>query len=391
MLERKLFMKRIVFVLSLAVMSVAAVESPVKTFNELGYGTISGRIQSLSMYRDYEGVGDGLNSTLGVLLNYTSPEFIGFDFGLGYNYAEELYDNNNSSMLLNDEIHVLNEAWLRYRISENTRVLAGRKINNGEVFRADDFRQKARAIEAAQLEINEIEGLSLIFGHAIRMSNWIQVGDRGEFNDFGDVFGAEDDTDGITWGEAVFTRVDGLEIALFNAYAYDVANLIGMRTKLDVAESTTLLGYYRHESSVGDSTEDDSDAVGISLEQKVGPVTLTPGYFGVRGNRLRFQEATTGINHPLGSSMMIYAGQFAEDSDTLFFKAVTKVNTTVLYALYNYTWNSDLPYDGQELNLVIKQPIGDQVVIALKSGLGYRSGPADTFASDTRLFATYLF
>jgi hypothetical protein len=374
-------MKKIVFVLVVVTLSAAAVESPVKTFNEFGYGTVSGRIQSLSMYRDFEGVGNGFNSTLGVLLEYTSPEFGGFDFGLGYNYAGELYDHNKSSMLLNEEIHVLNEAWLRYGIFENTKIKVGRMINNGEVFRKDDYRQKARSIEAVQLEIKEIEGLALTLGHAIRMSNWIQDGDRNDFNDFGDVFGAQDDTDGITWGEAVFTRVDNLEIAIFNAYAYDVANLIGTRVKLDVTETTSLLGYYRHESDVG----------GLSVEQKVGPVTLSPGYFGVRGDNLRFQEATTGINHPLGVSMMLYSGQFAADSDTLFLKAVTKVKATTLYALYNYTWHSDLPYDGQELNLVVKQPIGDQVTIAVKSGLGYRDGPDNTFASDTRLFATYNF
>ena len=50
-----------------------------------------------------------------------------------------------------------------------------------------------------------------------------------------------------------------------------------------------------------------------------------------------------------------------------------------------------LPYDGPEVNVVIKQPIGDSVTVALKSGLGYRDDPADTFASDTRLFATYEF
>jgi hypothetical protein len=384
-------MKKMLCVSVLAAMSVAAAESPAKPFNELGYGTVSGRIQSLTMYRDYDDVGDGFNSTVGVLLNYTSPELAGFDFGLGYNYAGEIYDYNKSSMLANDEIHVLNEAWLRYLFTPETSLVAGRKIINGEVFRADDYRQKARSVEAVQLEMKEIEGLSVTLGHAIRMSNWLQTGDRADFNDFGDVFGAQDDTDGVTWGEAVFSRVEGLEIALFNAYAYDVANLIGTRAKLSVTETTSLLGYYRHESDVGDSTGSDSDAVGVAVEQKAGPVTLEPGYFGVRGDNLRFQETTTGINHPLGSLMMIYSGQFAGDSDTLYFKATTKIRTTSLYALYNYTWNSSLPYDGQELNLVIKQPITDQVTVALKSGLGYRSGPADTFASDTRLFVTYGF
>lgn len=384
-------MKKLVLVFSVVGLNFVVAETPLKPVNDLGYGTVSGRIQSLTMYRDYEGVGQGFNSTLGVLLEYISPEIYGFDFGLGYNYAGELYDDYNSRMLVNDEIHVLNEAWLRYRLLEKTTIKAGRMVNNGEVFRADDFRQKARGIEAVQLETKEIEDLKLTLGHAIRMSNWIQVDDRGEYNDFGDVFGAQDDTDGITWGEAVYSGIDNLEIALFNAYAYDVANLAGTRLKVDVTENTSLLGYYRHESDVGESTGSDADALGVSVQQKVGPVTLEPGYFGIRGNNLRFQETTTGINHPLGALMMIYSGQFAEDSDTLFFKAVTKVKTTVLYALYNYTWNDELPYDAQELNLVIKQPISDELSVALKSGVGYREEPADTFASDTRLFVTYNF
>ena len=323
-------MRNFVLVLAGVALNAAAIENPVDTFNELGYGKISGRIQSLSMYRDYEGVGEGFNSSLGVVLNYTSPEYAGFDFGLGYNYAGELYDHKRDSMLLNDEIHVLNEAWLRYRFLEKTSLTVGRKIVNGEVFRADDYRQKARAVETAMLETEEIEGLKVTVGHAIRMSNWIQSGDRAEFNDFGDVFGAGEDTDGVTWGEAVFTKVENLEIAVFDAYAYDVANLIGARAKVDVTETTSLLGLYRHESDAGDSSEGDADAMGLSVQQKLGPVTLEPGYFGVRGDNLRFQEATTGINHPLGVSMMLYSGMFADDSDTLFLKAVTKIHTTVL-------------------------------------------------------------
>lgn len=384
-------MKKMVCVLAVAACGALAGESPLKPINDLGYGTFSGRIQSLSMYRDYEGVGDGLNSTLGVLLNYTSPEFAGFDFGLGCNLVGELYGNNDTDLLVNDSLYVLNEAWLRYRILEKTKLTLGRKITNGEVFREDDYRQKARSIEAIQLEVKELDGFSLTLGHALRMSNWIQVGDRGDFNNFGDVFGAKDDTAGVTWGEVVFSKVKGLEIALFDAYAYDVANLIGLRGKVDVTETTSLLGYYRHENDTGEFPARDSDTVAFSVEQKVGPVTLTPGYFGVRGDTLCFQETTTGINHPLGVLMMIYASPFAGDSDTLFLKAGAKIHTTVLYALYHYTWNDNLPYNGQELNLVIKQPIYDQVTIALKAGMGYRSGPADTFASDARLFITYLF
>ncbi len=371
---------------------------PIQKFNEKDYGTISGRIQMLSMYRDIEGSMTGANTTMGLVLSYLSPEFAGFDFGLTYNGAVEFWKNNDSGLMANDDINVLNEAWLRYRITSNTTVTAGRKINNGEVFRADDFRQKARSIEAVQLNINEVENLKLTLGHAIRMSNWIDAGDRWDFNDFGDVpgFGSGDNTDGITWVEAVYTGFQGLEIALFDAYAYDVANLIGARVEWDVATNRTLIGYVRHENDVGNAASFSADAFGLSLRQKIGSVTLEPGYFTVRGGDLRFQETTTGINHPLGASMMIYASQFSGGSDTVYLKATTTIESTgtKLYGLYNYTWHDKLAYDAQELNVVVKQPICDRLSVCLKAGVGYRDGKGatdDTFASDTRLFITYNF
>ena len=388
-------MKKILFILAAAALSSVAAQSPVKAFNDLGYGTVSGRVRSLTMYRDYadDGKGDGANSSLGLVIGYLSPEFAGFDFGVTYNVAGELFDNNNTGLLLNEDINVLNEAWLRYRVTTNTTITAGRKINNGEVFRADDFRQKARSLEAVQLEINEVENLKLSVGHAFRLSNWLQTGDRADFNDFGDVFGAGEDTDGVTWGEAVYTGIQGLELALFDAYAYDVANLIGTRVKWTVATNRALLGYYRHESDVGDAVSGDSDAFGVSLQQKVGKVTVEPGYFGVRGDDLHFQEATTGFNHALGATMMLYASQFAGDSDTVYLKATTKVGSTKLYALYNYTWHDNLPYDGQELNVIASHAVCENLAVAVKLGAGHREfdNGDSTTATDARLFVTYNF
>ncbi len=362
-------------------------------------GTISGRVQSLSMYRDYadNGLGNGANSTLGLVIGYLSPEFAGFDFGLTYNYAGEWFDNNHSELMVNDDINVLNEAWVRYSLQAigltNTTLTAGRKINNGEVFRADDFRQKARSIEAVQIETEDIPNWRLAIGHAIRMSSWIQAGDRADFNDFGDVFGADDDTDGITWGEIVYSGFQGSEIAVFDALAYDVAYLIGTRAKWSVTTNMALVGYYRHETDVGDAASFSADAFGLSLQQEVCGMTLEPGYFAVHGGDLRFQETTTGINHPLGSSMMIYSTQFAGGSDTLYLKATGSVGETKLYALYNYTWHNKLAYDGQEINFVVKQPICDKISVALKIGAGHRSvdGGKNTTATDARLFVTYNF
>jgi hypothetical protein len=382
-------------------LSASRAESIAKPFNDLGYGTLSGRVQSLSMYRDFEvgGKGNGINSSLGVVLGYTSPEIAGFDAGLAYNYAFQLAKHDNWWILANDDINLLNEGWVRYNFGAvgftNTTVLAGRTIVHGEVFRKDDFRQKSRSIEAVQLDSKDIEHTQFTIGHAIRLINWIQAGDREDFNDFGDVFGAGDDTDGVTWGEVVNKSVQGLEVALYDAYAYDVANLIGTRIKCAITEYTALLGYYRHESDVGDALTRNSDAYGLSLVQTIGShLTVEPGVFSVHGGNLRFQETTTGINHPLGASMEICSRQFDGGADTAYLKATAKIDKTTLYMLYNYTTHSQNTFDGQELNMVAKQAISDSLSVAVKFGVGHRrgdTGQSNTTDSDARLFVTYTF
>lgn len=393
-------------VLSLMVLTVmtatlVSAESVLKPINDKGYGTISGRIRSLTMYRDFDGVGNGANSTLGGILGYTSPSWAGLDLGLAYNYAGEIYENNNSAMLANDDINLLNEGWLRYTFGATeeepgSSVLAGRKINHGEVFRKDDFRQKARSIEAFQVDSSALSNTRLSAGHAIEMSNWVDAGDRWDFNDFGDVFGVEYETDGVTWGEGIFTGFEDWEVALFDAYAWDVANLLGTRIQWSATDESVLLGYYRHESDVGDSVGHKADVYGLALQQTAGPVIIEPGYFGVRGDNLHFQETTTGINHPLGASMIICSGQFNGDADTAYLKATTKVGTTSLYGLYNYTWHDHTrtPFDGQELNVVVVQPVVDNFTVAVKLGAGRhdeKMGAEDTNSADARLFLTYTF
>ena len=392
-------MKKTIVLLSFALASsTVSAESIMKPFNDKGYGTISGRIQSLSMYRDYDDVGNGANSSLALQFGYTSPEISGVDAGLVYINAGEIYTNNNSGILANDDFNVFNEGWLRYNFGaldlSSTSLVVGRKVRNSEVFRADDFRQKARSIEAVQFETGDIPDTRLIVGHAHKLSNWIITRDLWEFNEFDEVFGTDHDSDGVTWAEGTFSHLQGLEVALFDAYAWDVTNLIGTRVKWDITGDSALVGYYRHENDVGKADTRNSDVFGLSLQQKVGAVSVEPGVFSVHGSSLRFQEATTGINHPLGSSMMIYAQQFNGGARTAYLKAVTKVRKTVLYALYNYTWHDNQRFDGQELNIVVKQPIMDNFSLAFKGGVGYRdwdNGNSNTTATDARLFATYTF
>jgi hypothetical protein len=383
---------------ALVTASAAPEDSLFKPLNDKGWGTFSGRIQNLSMYRDIELRGTyGYNSTLGAVLEYTSPEFGGFDLGLAYDYAFTVFEDSDTSLLANDDINILNEAWLRYRFDalglEGTQAVVGRQVINSEVFRADDYRQKARSVEAFQFTTKAIPDTTLTLGHAIRLSSWIDAGNRWEFNDFGDVFGTGYDTDGLTWAEAVYTGFDGWEITVFDSYAWDVANLIGTRIQYEFCDEAKLVGYYRHENDVGRAPSRQSDAWGLSYIQKVGNFTLEPGFFSVHGANLRFQELTTGINHPLGASMIICSCQFDGGARTAYLKATTKVGKMTLYGLYNYTWHDKNRFDGQELNIVAKYPVTDCFTVCFKGGVGYRDwqGRDDTTSVDGRLFLTYTF
>jgi hypothetical protein len=394
--------KKILFILIAATLSCAAsTNSLLKPVNDLGYGTWAARVQALSMYRDYE-PGNAYATTLGLRLGYTTPELAGFSAGAVWDYVEAVdatdQSDNGKTLISNGRVNLLTEAWIQYRLESlgltNTVIKAGRQVVNGEVFRADEFRQKPRSLEAVTLTTKDIPHTALTVGHAWRLSNWIDDAEKWKFNDISEVLGAKYDTRGVTWAEGVYTGITNLELAVYDAYAHEIANIAGGRAKYKLTDTTAVNGYYRHESDVGKGADRRSDMASVSVEQKVGGVTLEPGYFGVYGDDLLFQETTTGINHPLGSLMMIYTGQFAGDSDTAYLKATTKVGKTKLYALYTYTWNDLLLYDGQELNGVVTQPICDRLSIALKVGAGYRdydNGTENTFATDTRLFVTYNF
>lgn len=406
--------RRIPFMLAAAALSCAAADSPIEQFNTLGYGTLSGHLQTLSMYRDFDNGANAHSTTLGIRLDYRSNEKEGWGFGASYIGAGVLnsmdYETSadpGGTLVGNGRVNVLNEAFVSYNMEgfglSNTVAAAGRKVNNGEVFRSDAFRQKPRSIEAAALTTKDIPHTVLIAGHAWRLSNWIDAGDRWQFNNFGDVFSPTYDTDGVTWGEALYTGIEHLEVAAFDAVAWDVVNLIGARVKWNFTEKTALLACCRNETDIGRNDGHGANAFGLAVAQDVGGVSLEGGYFGVSGDSLEFQETSTGINHPLGLSMMIFSRQFSGGADTFYAKAVTRLEKTktALYGLYNYTQHdtgkAGAPQRyGQELNVMASQPIPkfDSLTAALKVGVGYYdgiNGTDDTFGTDTRLLVTYNF
>jgi hypothetical protein len=328
----------------------------------------------------------------------------GSTVGAGYNGAGVLdsldYGDVNKPgefLVSNGRISVLNEGYVNYNFDAlgltNTSATVGRRINNAEIFRADDIRQKSRAITAIQAESKDVEGWRFAGGHSFEQSGILDTGDRWKFRDYGKVFGKTYDTDGVTWGETSFKGIENLEIAVFDAVAWDVANMIGTRAQYDINEKTSILGYYRNEFDIGKATDHGSDMVGLSVVQKVGTVRLEGGYFGVYGDGLEFNQLTTGFNHALGMSLMIYGGQYAGGADTLYIKATTRLKETktILYTLCNYTMLNKGPVDNaMEADFIVKQPVGKNLTVTGKAGIGYHDGP-DTLATDVRLFLTYAF
>ncbi len=405
-------MKKKYFVLGASIVlasvaSMASADSIMKPFNDKGYGTISGRIRSVTMARDYDNVGNASNSTIGGIIGYTTPVLAGFDAGVAYNYAGEIYDNNRTAMLWNDEINILNEAWARYNFkalgAPGTTLAGGYKIKNGQVFRKDDIRQKSRSLLSVLAESKDIDNLRFTVGHAFKASGVLQGDtageDRSEFNDFGKIFSTFDyahptketfdDTDGVTWIEGELTGIGNLEVTLFDAYAWDVVNMIGTRITYNITPETAILAYGRYESDTGDMDSFEGSAFGASVVQKVASVRLEAGYFGVYDDGLKFNQFTTGFNHALGSSLMVYAGQWNAGSDSYYFKATTKIaaSGTILYTLFNY---NDADKDAYEWDLIAKQPVVDNLMAVVKFGMG-RKVQDDLSGTDIRFFLDYNF
>lgn len=402
--------KKIMIISVSATLSCSAADSLLKPVNDAGFGTVSTRVQALSMYRDFEGVnpGNAYSTTLGLRLGYTTTELLGLTYGMVWDYVEPVDSSKDSdngiTLLSNGRVNEMTEAWLKYNFGlinlSNTVVKAGRQVVNDEVFRADEVRHKPRSLEAVTLTTKDIPGTTVTVGHAWRLSNWQDNKTGWKFNNInapGITNTADRATRGISWVETVNTSVTNLEVAVYDAYAHDIANIVGGRVKYSILDGTAVQAYCRNENETGNGAKHNTDMFGVSLLQKVGGVMLEPGFFSVHGDTLVFEETTTGINHPLGSSMMIYSQMFNGGADTCFMKATAKIGKTSLYALYNYTTQSKenkdkLIYDGQELNVVIKQSITDRFSVAVKVGAGYRdvtNGKDDTTASDARLFVTW--
>ena len=309
------------------------------------------------------GVGSGTNTAVGLQLCFDGPELGPLSGGLVFDAVEEIHRNGQSTINLNDDVHILTEAWIDADITENWKLRLGRQASHGEVFREDVYRHKSRSLEALVLGYDDGEGLSVSAGHAIRLSNWLQFRNFAEFNDFGAVFGDPLlETDGLTWLEGTHSGWEDWEVAMFGACA---------RFRWQWGNEAGLSGFYRHEKGDWNSLGN-SEAFGLAVDGQIGSVDLELGTFSVRGRPLLFQTPTTGLNHPLGALMLICESPFDGGADTAYLKAMCRLESTKFYGLYAFTRHRDLPFEGHEINLVISHDLNEQWNISLKLGYGLR-------------------
>lgn len=346
------------------------------------------------MHRDYADVnaGTGSNTAVGLQLSYDSPQLGWLSAGLTGDLVGEIHRNGDAQINLNDDVQLLTEAWLRASLSEQWHLTAGRQAVNGEVLREDVFRHKSRAVEGLLLEFKDDQGLSFAAGHALRMSNWLQFREMSEFNPFDQVFKSDADSPGMTWAETSYAGLKDWQFTAFGCQVHEIAELYGVRTRWQMTTETAWSAFYRHEEA-NNRTTDVADAFGFAWQQKLGPVDMELGSFSVRGHKLLFDALTTGINHPLGSLMLICESPYDKDADTGYLRLNCPLGSTLLYALYAYTAHDTLPFNGHELNLVVNQQLTKEWSVAVKFGYGLRQPEAGNSKhfTDSRLVVNYQF
>jgi hypothetical protein len=411
-------MKKIITsaLLLLALFFIAHGEQELK-LGEVLLGNLSGHAQVLSMHRNYEGKGNGASTTLGGVLNFESVSKYNLSLGLSYVHVEVLGHSGGrygsrqgENLLYNGKVNLFNETYLNYVCPKSSSSLKiGRQVVNGEIFRANPFRQKKRSLEAAVINLRNFELFNFTLGHAQRISNvwdhrdhpWLtwkfkdvsfgSLGKRGVNFNY--------DTNGFHWLEGVFNN-NQHEFAFYYGRSSEIADTRGLRSQLNLGKDFSLLGYFRSEESI-DNLEIDApyDAMmyGISLAKKYGLYSLETGFLGVSGDGLLFEELNTGIKHSLGSSLMIYPGTFNGGAKNAYLKLVIKKpNQRLYYFLYNHTWHSKTKSTidtAQEIDFVFKHPWNTQFSFNLKGGYGLRkmmSGQS-TDAIDLRFFLKHTF
>ncbi|MGR3179347.1 MAG: hypothetical protein ACUZ8E_14965 [Candidatus Anammoxibacter sp.] len=402
---------------------------------EKGYGTVSGKIQYLTMGRIRDG-NDGFGSSLGgdahsgslaLTTNYASPVFKGFSIGLQYVHSEEIYSEGNfdngrknpAYNLSNSGFSKLNNAFLRYDFSniglKDTSLTIGRQSLDLTFATKYNIRQKAQAFEAIVFATNIIDNLAVTIGHLSKFSSWTSKDDLNtgnSSNKFIDVENVESvpyNTKGFQFIETRFTGIPNTILTVYDYFGHDLYNTFGFKVDYTFNPDSTFIQYnpklhYIKQWDVGRFAKDagtpvGADVIQAGLKMTKGNFSIEPGIFWVTGDgpedtlHAPFQPAYI-IEEPLFEIDIGYEGgsfsYFLESSYAWGGK-------NSLYVLFLQTEHrNNLAPSGysREFNLIYSRDITEKSFFKIKLGtVEYENDDSvrDGWLDEYRFFLGYRF
>lgn len=405
----------------------AAVMQPEKSFDLSQYGEFSGKIRSLTMARDFNEYAGGFeeeghSSVVSGTLNYLSPEFGNFRIGAQYVAAAYLFEHN-PDRVINNDFHVLNEAYLQYNLRdlglEKSYVKGGRIIADYLLMSNQaNTRHKAQAYEGFLFRSEDVEDLKLSLGwfrkfssYSTRHKNQDNEGFNYEFTDVAKLAGADYKTDGTYFVDATYTGIDNLTLLFSDFYSEDLFNTALFKTTYKFNDIFSGELTYANQESVGEGNDFYGNGEGLSADyyeaalaiQVTDKLTITPAFAAVGGREdggetNSFQDLFLA---DLRVAWPLMANPYGFLAGTRFYMvdAYYEVNDKLwLWGCYAY---SDMDnkytesYDGHEFNVIAGYQLNERTSIAVKLGAAILDGKNDTsddtYAYDSRLFIDYVF
>ncbi len=399
--------------------------SAVTEFNQQGYGTFSGMIRSLTMARDYNGYvatdETGNSSTLGLTVNYTSPEFAGFTFNAQLLGVTTLWQHN-PNRVINNNMHQMNALNLNFNFAElgleKTNLQFGRIIANTKIAPSANFRQKEQAFEGLQLTSTDIDDTSIKLGWMRKFSTWSTWHDTPgfgyEFEDIADMVGADYKTNGTFFADVTYSGIDGVTLTVADYWSENLYNSVLVDGTVELNDMFALwgTGIYQHSVGKGDTlyglngsdTGLQSTYLEFSLNTKLNDsLSLRPGFYTVLGENdgdtsKNFQDtfmSATAYGAPFMANPVVTAG-----SNAYFLEGVYTVNDKNRgFFLYTFVDTdgataADGQYNSHEFNVGHTYSFTKNFSITGKVGYGIlqgKNGNGDTNTGDARLFIDYTF
>lgn len=403
-------------------------KTPIDRLNELGYGTVSGKLQLLTMgrggnLRSPDIDEDAYSSSLAFSLNYKTPTYQGVSLGAQFIHAWDLGEGGTIDIeegpawfLSNSGFTLLNDAHIDYNFTHlglaKTLLRVGRIPLNLDFAPSYAIRQKEQAYEAVTLSSQDIPGVDLSLGHIERYSSWSSRTRTDsnvityEFIDVADTENVPYSTSGMQFASIAYNGLPHTSLTVYDFFGQDLYNTAGFKAAYTIGSGdsfqTVLKAGYSNQRDVGRFNSDgggevESDVYDLSVQFKVGDFSLEPGFFGVAGD-----EAKNNYHVPFRTSftvdplMMWYPRVFGGGSDSFYLKSTYKWRNTSFYMLYVLTKTAEFIDHGsldQEIDLVIGQKLWTHWSVTFKGAYGVRDAGtgSDWHQSDLRLFIAYNF